>query len=132
MRSNFDYQTIFIIWRQFFGWIASEYLNLPIPSNVVGFIILLALYFNIIKIKQVEKVSDFIIKYLALFFVVPVGGIIVHFKLIGSQLLQIIIPLLISLLIGLFVSAKVTELCIGFSEKRRFHRKQEKIGGGDK
>ncbi|MGI6730604.1 MAG: CidA/LrgA family protein [Anaerovoracaceae bacterium] len=126
-------QFFIILATIFFGWIASEYLNLPIPSNVVGFIILfLALYFNIIKIKQVEKVSDFIIKYLALFFVVPVGGVIVHFKLIGSQLLQIIIPLLISLLIGLFVSAKVTELCIGFSEKRRFHRKQEKIGGGDK
>jgi len=36
----------------------------------------------------------------------------VHFNLLSKQAVQIFVPLLLSILIGLFVSGKVTELLI--------------------
>lgn len=111
-------QFFIILTALFMGYILSTTLHLPIPSNVLGLILLfLALCLGIVKLKHVDQISDFIITYLSVFFVVPTVGIMVHMDLIGHQFVKILVPLLLSIIIGFFVAGKVTELCIKWKEK---------------
>ena len=106
-------QFFIILSALFLGYVLSTSLNLPIPANVLGFLILFcALCLGIVKVYHIDKISDFIINYLALFFVVPTVGIMIHFQLIGEQFLHILLPLLASIIMGYFTAAKVTELFI--------------------
>lgn len=122
-------QLFTILSALFLGYALSMAFHLPIPANVLGFAILFAaLCFGIVKLRHVDRVSDFIIKYLAVFFVTPTVGIIQYLDLIGEQFLYIAVPLLASILIGFFTAAKVTELFIRFGERIRM---KKGLGGRD-
>lgn len=122
-------QVVIILSALFLGYALSLALHVPIPANVLGFVILFAaLCFGIIKLRHVDKVSDFIIKYLAVFFVTPSIGIMQYFDLIGEQFFSIVVPLMFSILIGFFTAAKVTELCIRLSDRSKM---KKGLGGSD-
>ncbi|MEG1584011.1 MAG: CidA/LrgA family protein [Anaerovorax sp.] len=111
----------------FLGYCIIALTGIPIPANVVGLVLLfLGLCCGIIKLHHVDKVSDTIIKYLAVFFVVPTVGIMVYWDVIANQAVKILVPLVVSILIGFFVAGKVTELSILILEKRRI--KKNKAG----
>ena len=123
-------QLFFILASLFLGYSITLGLHLPLPSNVVGFAILFgALCLGLIKVQQVEQISYFIIKYLAVFFVVPSVGFMQCFGLIKEQFIYIIIPLVISIILGFFTAAKVTELLIRRSEKKALTA--ERVDHGD-
>jgi holin-like protein len=122
-------QLLIILSALFLGYALCMGLNLPIPGNVAGFALLFAaLCLGIVKLRHVDRISDFMIRYLAVFFIPPTVGIIQYFDLIGEQFLQIAVPLMLSILIGFFTAAKVTELCIGLSERKRIRKG---LGDGD-
>ena len=125
-------QLCIILSAMFLGYILSMALHLPIPANVLGFVILFAaLCLGIVKLHHVDRVSNFIIKYLAVFFVVPTVGIMKYFDLIGEQFFHIVFPLFLSIIIGFFTAAKVTELFINISEKKRLKAERNFMGGKD-
>lgn len=125
-------QFFFILSALFMGYVCSTALKIPIPPNVLGFIFLFfALLFGLIKLHHIERVCDFIISYLALFFVVPTVGLMLHADLLKSQFLQILTPLMVSILLGFFVAAKVTEGCIWLNERRKI-RETDQHSGGDR
>jgi holin-like protein len=106
-------QLFIILSALFLGYALSAAFHLPIPANVLGFALLFAaLCIGFVKLNHVDRVSDFIIKYLAVFFVTPTVGIMQYFDLIGAQFFKIAVPLMLSILIGFFVAAKVTEIFI--------------------
>ena len=97
----------------FIGYFLERFFKIPMPANVLGMIILfLALYIKIIKLEDVKEVGDFIIKHLAIFYVVPSVGIMVYLDLLKTNFLVIIVPVLISIVLGFFVAGKVTEIMI--------------------
>lgn len=111
-------QLFIILSALFAGFIISSAFHLPIPANVLGLILLFtALCIGLIKLEHVEQISDFIIKYLAVFFVVPTVGIMVNFHILSKEFVKIMVPLILSVLIGFFVAGKATELCIRWREK---------------
>ena len=121
-----------ILFALFLGYALSMAFHLPIPANVLGFALLFAaLCLGIIKIQHVDRVSDFIIKYLAVFFVTPTIGVMQYFDLIGDQFFHIVIPLFLSIFIGFFTAAKVTELFIKLGEQKRMISKRKGAGGSD-
>ncbi len=125
-------QLFIILAALFLGHSVAIIFNIPIPSNVMGLVILFtALCIGIIKIKQVDKVSDFIIRYLAVFFVAPTVGIMQYFELIGNQFFYIIVPLILSILIGFFIAAKTTEIIIRIREKGELSAGGKGLGGED-
>ena len=122
-------QFFIILSALFLGYALSVALHLPIPANVIGFALLFAaLCLGVVKLRHVDRVSDFVIKYLAVFFVTPTVGIMQYFDLIGAQFFQIAVPLLMSILIGYFIAAKVTELFIRIGER---NASKKGIGGND-
>jgi holin-like protein len=122
-------QFLIILAALFTGYILSLFLHLPIPANVIGFLLLFfALCTGLIKLKHVDKVSDFIIEYLAVFFVVPGVGIMLYFDLIYTQFVKIIMPLGLSIILGYFAAGKVTELTINFMSRKKLPAEQKSPG----
>lgn len=112
-------QMLIIVAIAFVGSEISAGLHLPVPATVLGLIILfLALATKIIKLEHVRDTADFIVDNLSIFFVVPTVGIMLYFELLGNQLIQIVVPLLASILLGMFAAGKTTELVIRIIEKK--------------
>jgi holin-like protein len=110
-------QFLIILTSLFLGYFISTSTHLPLPSNVIGLVLLfLLLVFGLVKLQWVEATAEWILKYLALFFVVPTVGIMVHFDRLSKEAVQIFVPIILSIIIGLFVSGKVTELLINRSK----------------
>jgi len=106
-------QFLIILGALFLGYTATSLTGIPVPSNVMGLAILfLALLAGIVKLKDVQATAEFILKYLALFFVVPTVGIMIYFDLLAAEALKIFIPLILSILAGLFTAGKVTDILI--------------------
>lgn len=125
-------QFFIILAALFLGYSIAVVFNLPIPSNVVGLLILfIAMCIGIVKEKHVDKVSDFIIKYLAVFFVAPTVGIMQYFNLIGEKFFYIIIPLILSIIIGLFAAGATTQLIIRIMDKKRLSSVKKGLGDND-
>ena len=58
----------------FLGELIQKTSGLPIPGNVIGMLILfVGLYTGIIKLKMIDKISDFLLENLAFFFL-PAGS----------------------------------------------------------
>ncbi len=109
-------QFLIILGALFIGYEITALTAIPIPANVMGLILLfLALLAGLVKLKDVQATAEFILKYLAFFFVVPTVGIMVYFDLLAAEALKIFIPLLLSILLGLFTAGKVTEFFINRS-----------------
>lgn len=111
-------QFLIIMACLFIGEFISRVTHILIPGNVIGMIILLiALLTGIIKLEDVEKAADLLIKNLALFFV-PVGtGIMLYFNLISNNAVSILTATLLSTLLVLLVTGHVTQLFIGNKDK---------------
>lgn len=111
-------QFFVILAALFTGYVLSTVLHIPIPANVLGLVLLFAaLCLKIVKPMNVDKITNFIITYLSVFFVVPTVGIMAYFDVIGHQFVKIIVPILISIICGLYAAGKVTELCIKWTKK---------------
>lgn len=111
-------QLSIIIAVTFLSYGLSKIFNLPVPYNVIGFIMLfLALWSGFIKEHHIDRASDFIIQHMALFFVVPVAGVMEHIELLKTQWVQIFVPLCASILLGLLVAGKVTEFFMEHGRK---------------
>lgn len=109
------------------GYAVSTGLDLPVPANVLGLLILFgALCLGWLKLSDVEDTADFIIQHLALFFMPPTVGIMIYFDLLTSSFLKIFVPLLTSILIGFFVAGQVTQLVIRTLERRRSGEEAQK------
>lgn len=120
-------QFTLIVAIMFIGkWIV-EVTGIPIPANVLGMIILLlALMSGILKEKDVKETSNFIIAHLSLFFVVPSVGIILYLDLFTKSFFKLMIPLLVSIILGLFVCGKVVEGVIKLQDRNKLKKDEKK------
>ncbi|MDD4437182.1 MAG: CidA/LrgA family protein [Tissierellia bacterium] len=89
-----------------------------IPGNIIGMVILLVLLtIKILKLTMIEETSNFMLKYMGFFFVPLSVGIMESYKLIQGSIVQIIIILIISCILVMYVSCKVTDVLISYKEK---------------
>ncbi|MAG86229.1 MAG: murein hydrolase transporter LrgA [Flavobacteriaceae bacterium] len=84
------------------------FLDVPIAGNIIGMLLIfLALFFKLIKLKDVKPASDFLVKYLVVFFI-PYGvGLMVYANLIAEYWVQVTIAVLLSTLLSLYVTGAV-------------------------
>lgn len=109
----------------FLGYLVSDGLGLPIPANVTALLLLFAaLCFKLVKVSDIEKASNFIIEYLAFFFVPAAVGIMTCFSVFSANFLKIMVPLFVAILAGFFVAGHVTQLLIRVTRGHRHERVQ--------
>lgn len=111
-------QFIIILGISFLGYLISGILPIPIPGNVIGMVILtIGLSTGLVKLKHVEDIANFLLDHLALFFIPPAVGIMVYLSLIKEQLLTILLPTVLSIIIGLLITGKTVEFIMKRGEK---------------
>lgn len=94
-----------------FGYFLVHITNLPLPGNVLGMVILLLLLSTgIVKLNWVEAGSNFLIKYLAFFFIPISVGLINFGPLFLKSGLVIISVLVLSAIIGLIITGTASEI----------------------
>lgn len=82
-----------------------------IPGSIIGMILLtLALEFKLIKLHQIEDVSDFLIRNMAFFFIPPGVGLMVNLELIADNWLAITAATLLSTVLILVVTGWVAQI----------------------
>lgn len=91
----------FLALGEFIVWLT----GVPIPSCIIGMLLLaFSLHFKLLKLKQVETVSDFLVKNLGFFFVPPGVALMCHFELIKAQWLPIVAASVLSTVIVMAVT----------------------------
>ncbi|MBT2706959.1 CidA/LrgA family protein [Bacillus sp. ISL-47] len=99
-------------------------LHLPIPSSVLGMILLyLLLTRGVIQVRFIEKGANFLIKHLALFFVPFAIGLMNYTGLIKTSGVQLMLMIAGSTIIGLLITAGLTQ-SLSKREKERTHHEQ--------
>lgn len=111
-------ESIIILGIYLIGELISGLLDLPIPGNILGMLILLVLLSTkIIKVDQIETISTFLLDHLAFFFIPAGVGLMTSVGVIKDTWLKLIIVCILTTLIvivstGLivqFVSRKLTK-----------------------
>ncbi len=113
-------QFFIIIFISFIGEFLKDFLPLPIPASIYGLVIILGLLIsNKLKVSDIKEVSYFLIEIMQLMFLPPAVGLMVSWQKLKPIFIPIIIMTLVSTILVMGVSAKVTELIILAQEKRR-------------
>jgi holin-like protein len=82
--------------------------GIPIPSSIIGMILLTAaLQFNIVKLRWVQRVSDFLVNNLGFFFVPAGVGLMRCLDILADSWLQIIVASVVSTICIIFVTGRV-------------------------
>ncbi len=110
-------------------WLVSEVLsrllNFPIPGNVLGmFIMLILLGTKAVKVTQLSEVSNFFLENISLFFIPSVAAIIIYYKQIQNQVVQVLVALIVSSILVFLVTGYTVEGLLYLKKKRA-----EKKGG---
>jgi len=106
-----------------------EYLiPLPVAASVYGLLLmLLALVTKVIKLKDVENVSDFLTGNMAILFIPPTVGIMTSVDDMKKMLIPLVVISVVSTLLVMSVTGWVTQWII----RRRKSEKKEKGGAGN-
>lgn len=104
-------QSCLILGICFIGEALNNLLNLPIPGNVLGMIILLILLgTGVVKLEKIEEISSFLLEHIAFFFVPAGVGLLSCFGLIKGNLFQIIFITLMSTIIIMAVTGLTVQI----------------------
>lgn len=98
------------------GDLIHTYLNIPIPGNVLGMVLLLFfLLTGVIKLSMIEDVSNFFLKHLSFFFIPAAVGLITCFTILEGKWTALFIISVVST----FIIAVVTGATVQILMKRR-------------
>lgn len=89
----------------------SKLLNLPVPGNVIGMLMLLALLTSgLLKLEMIEDISQFLLTHLAFFFIPAGVSLINSLDILKGQLTALILVVLISTVIVMAVTGITVQL----------------------
>lgn len=126
---NYIFQLAIIFGISFIGELLNALLPLPVPASVYGLVILfLLLCTKIIKLEQVETVSEYLMAIMPLFFIEPTVGIMNSYGLVKGNILGLFIACFLSFVAVIGVTGVVSQTMICFGRKRKDEKtiKEEK------
>lgn len=112
-------QFLFILVINFAGVIIQNIFNLPLPGTILGMLILFVLLWTkVLKVESIEKVCDFLILNMIIFFLPPAVELLEYMALLKTGFLKIIILLVATTVITMIVTGKTVDFCIKRMEKK--------------
>ena len=95
------------------GEILKYFIPLPIPASIYGLLIMLVLLCTgVLKLDNISATSDWLIKVMPLMFIPGGVGVITVWEELRAVLPQIVVITVISLVVTMVVTGKVTEFII--------------------
>ena len=102
-------QFFIIIFISFIGELLKRILPLPVPASISGKL----------KAENIREVSYFLIEIMPIMFLPAAVGLIGSWSTLKPIFIPIIVTTLLSTILVMGISAKVTEIVILFKEKRQ-------------
>jgi holin-like protein len=103
----------------FLGELLQKAFELPIPGNILGMLILFfGLYTRVIKLKMIDKISDFLLENLAFFFLPAGVSLITCFAVLEGKWTAVIGVSIISTVIILGVTGLTVEFVKRFLQRK--------------
>lgn len=97
----------------FVGEILNRIIPLPVPASIYGMILLfIALCTGLIKLSAVRETGKFLIYIMPMMFIPPVVGLLDNWAVMKDFIVAILVISLISTLVVLAVSGRVTQYLI--------------------
>lgn len=101
------------------GEVIARILKLPIPGNIVGMLIMILLmYFKIIKFQQVEETSNFFILNMVFFFIPPGIGLINTVDILRGSFIKVILIIFISTILVMVSTAFTVDFVVKLQNKK--------------
>ncbi|MCL2646930.1 MAG: CidA/LrgA family protein [Phycisphaerales bacterium] len=93
------------------GVVLQKYAHVPLPSNVIGLLLLLlALHLKIVRLRWVEDAAGFLLKHMMLLFAPVIVSTLALTDLLATNWLPILATILLSTLITLLATALIANL----------------------
>ncbi|NPE29519.1 CidA/LrgA family protein [Methanococcoides sp. SA1] len=97
----------------FMGDILHDFFNLPIPGNILGMMLLLALLLTgILKLSMIEDVSNFLLKHLSFFFIPAAVGLITCLSILEGKWTALMFISVVSTFIITVVTGMTVQILI--------------------
>ena len=104
----------------FVGELLNYFLPFPIPGNIYGMIVMFILLMSgCIKLHQVKSTSKFLLDIMPILFIPSAVGIMTKSKELRTIWWQIIIITIVTTMIVMVVSGKVTQIIVQYNEQKR-------------
>lgn len=117
---KYVYQFLIIIVFSFIGELLHYFIPLPIPASIYGIILLFAaLQCRIIKVKDIQETSSFLIAVMPIMFIPAAVGLIDAWDAVRQSIVQYIIITVVSTFVVMGVSGKVTQYVIRKEKKEK-------------
>lgn len=118
---KFFLQLLLLIIINKVGFLLVSFLQLPLPGNVLGMVILLLLLMtNIIKLDWIDETASFFNKHLGFFFIPVCVGLMTLGALFLENAVFLIVILVVSAVIGLFITGSLTERLVKKREDKLY------------
>ena len=119
-------QFMIILLVSFLGELLKYVIPLPVPASIYGLVILLILLeTGILKLDAVKETSVFLIEIMPLMFIPAGVGLMESWGDLNSMLLEVVVIILVSTVLVMGVSGKVTELVLKRSANKKGETKDE-------
>lgn len=111
-----------IIAVSFVGELLHYLIPIPVPASIYGLVIMLILLVSgTLKVEQVKAVSSFLIEIMPMMFIPAAVGLITSWGLIRSRIVPYAAVTVVSLILVMLVSGRVTQLIIKMENKHEIH-----------
>lgn len=119
-------QFMIILLVSFVGELLKYVIPLPVPASIYGLVILfILLETGILKLDAVKETSIFLIEIMPLMFIPAGVGLMESWGDLNSMLVEVVVIILVSTVLVMGVSGKVTELVLKRSANRKGETKDE-------
>lgn len=116
---KYIYQLAVILAVTFAGELLYRFLPFPIPASIYGLLLmLLLLCTGIIKLEKIEKTSGFLLEIMPLMFIPGGVGLVTAWSDLKPILMPVTIITVVSTVIVMAVTGKVTELVMKIGGKK--------------
>ena len=119
-------QFMIILLVSFVGELLKYVIPLPVPASIYGLVILfILLETGILKLDAVKETSIFLIEIMPLMFIPAGVGLMESWGDLNTMLVEVVVIILVSTVLVMGVSGKVTELVLKRSANRKGETKDE-------
>ena len=121
-------QAAIILAVSFLGEALRFVIPLPVPASIYGLVLmLLAMKLNVVKLEQVKDAGVFLIEIMPMMFIPAAVGLLESWEVLSPICVQVLAITLVSTVLVMVVSGRVTQAVIRLQEKRKNKREQESV-----
>lgn len=115
-----------IILISFAGEVIKYFIPLPIPSSIYGIIIMfILLKTKILPLDSIKDTGKFLIEIMPLMFIPAAVGLVDSWKILQPVLISVLTITIISTIVVMAVTGKVTQAIIHFQKKIKNNKRKQ-------